>query len=234
MMLSRMGCIVCLIVLTSCGKRIEKHTLTSYSTVISNVDTSTYFREIIPLHQDERSTSPDGNFRIEIEVNEEVGDLQEQYTFLLKEVTTGEEFSLVQCMRHDWPQPNFYWDAKSQFVILEDCAESLKDSHLKVIDLKTREVNFEIEGLIGNYDERYDQYDSTNQVLIYFCEMGVSGKMLPVLCSVDLKNKEIKELFMFEEYFDFEFSRIIRNQNKRQLQVTYNIDDGSHVEWIQY
>jgi hypothetical protein len=111
--------------------------------------------------------SPDGKFKLTIDVKEE-SDLQRRYIARLTDNVSKKTTEIVNCVRRDLSAPNFYWDKDSNYLVFEQCTETFKDSRIKVLNLKTERTDFELTGLVGNKDDNQQQFDSDNGILIYF------------------------------------------------------------------
>jgi hypothetical protein len=164
--------------------------------------------------------SPDGNFKLTIDTEEE-SDLQIRYIVRLTDNISNETVEIVNCVRRDLPKPNFYWDKDSKYLVLEQCTESFKDSRIKIFNLKTKKIDFELTGLIGNKDDAQQQFDSENGILIYF-DTSIIGNKIPDLYTFDLQTKRKRKIQEFRVDIDMEFPEIKRIEGKRQLKISYS------------
>jgi hypothetical protein len=140
---------------------------------------------------------------------------------LLIDNSSKDTIEIGNCHRRDLAKPNHYWDKDSKFLIFEGCSEAFQESRIKIFNLKTKRTDFELHGLIGNYDTNQDQFDSRNNLLFYFDTSGDSGRKIPDLWMFDLKTMKGKKLCEFEATFEMEFPQVIRNDEKRTITVTY-------------
>ncbi len=175
----------------------------------------------IPFQQGTNTNSRDGKFKLTIEVREE-SDLQTRYIATLMDNVSKDTMKVVDCVRRDLSEPNFYWDKDSQYLVFEQCSESFKDSRIKILNLKTKRTDFELTGLIGNRDNNQQQFDSNNGIIIYFDTSIIDNDKIPNLYTFDLKTKKKKRIQEFELNMDMEFPEIKRIEGKRQIKISYN------------
>jgi hypothetical protein len=171
--------------------------------------------------QGTNTTSPDGKFKLTVETKEE-SDLQTRYITKLTDNTSKQTIEIANCIRRDLSAPSYYWDKNSKYLVFEQCDESFKDSRIKILDLRTRKVEFELIGLIGNQDVKGQQFDFRNGVLIYYDTSTDSKRKIPSLWSLNIGTKERKRLLEFDADFEMEFPEIKRADDKRQLTITYS------------
>jgi hypothetical protein len=170
--------------------------------------------------QEANTISPDGKFKLTINVKEE-SDLQKRYVATLTDNVSKESLELVNCLRKDLPEPKFYWDKNSRYLIFEKCSETFKDSRIAILNLETRKTDFELTGLVGSIDARH-QFDSVNGILIYFDTSTMHNNTIPNLYTFDLTTKKKKMIHQFTETMDMEFPEIKRIEGKRQIRISYN------------
>lgn len=171
--------------------------------------------------QGTNTTSPDGKFKLTVETKEE-SDLQTRYITKLTDNTSKQTIEIANCIRRDLSAPNYYWDKNSKYLIFEQCDESFKDSRIKILDLRTKKIELELIGLIGNRDDKGQQFDFQNGVLIYYDTSTDSKRDIPSLWALEIGTKERKRLLEFDADFDMEFPEIERTVDKRQLTITYS------------
>jgi hypothetical protein len=152
----------------------------------------------------------------------EESDLQTRYIATLMDNVSKDTMKVVDCVRRDLSEPNFYWDKDSQYLVFEQCSESFKDSRIKILNLKTKRTDFELTGLIGNRDNNQQQFDSNNGIIIYFDTSIIDNDKIPNLYTFDLKTKKKKRIQEFELNMDMEFPEIKRIEGKRQIKISYN------------
>jgi hypothetical protein len=185
------------------------------------------------FQQGTKTISPDGKFRLTIEANEE-SDLRTRYILKLTNITSKETLEITNCIRRDLPAPNYYWNKESEFLIFEWCDESFKDSKIKILNLKTKQIDFELIGLIGNKDDDGQQFDAQNDILLYF-EASDTKSKITALWSFNLKTKEKKKLFDFKTSFDMEFPEINHMSGNREVTVRYSdMNAEQKIQKIRY
>lgn len=189
---------------------------------------------LLSSQQEKRSVSPDGNFSISVEAKE-LADSQSQYSILLIDNRSDKSIEISNCTLKDLPSPNFYWDKNSQFLIFEQSNDSFNKAIIKVLNLKTQRIDIELPGLIGNNDREGQQYDSDNEIIIYFSSSNSNQKHIPQLYSHDLKSKKTRVLFNFDTRFEMDFPTIKRITGKRELILNYSdVISGNHTKLIAY
>lgn len=176
---------------------------------------------IIFLFQDVSKTiSPNGKYKLIIETKEE-NDLQVRYITKLLDIKSETTIEIANCIRRDLESPNFYWSNDSRYLVFEQCSESFKDSRISILNLQTKKVTFELVGLSGNYDKGGEQFDSANNILIYFDTSTDYEDKIPPLYAFDLKTKMKQRICEFEVSMDMEFPQVVRVKGKRQIRVAY-------------
>jgi hypothetical protein len=173
------------------------------------------------FQQGTNTISPDRKFTLTLEMKEE-SDLQKRYMARLTDNVSNETIEVTNCVRRDLPAPNFYWDKDSKYLVFEQCTESFKDSRIKILNLKTKNVDFELTGLIGNRDNDQQQFDAIHGIIIYFDTSVIDNNKIPDLYTFDLKSKTKKRIQEFEVNMEMEFPEIKRIEGKRQIKISYN------------
>lgn len=186
----------------------------------------------LSILQDKGFTSPDGSFSVSLNTNE-LSDSQHHYIMQLTDKRSGHSVEIANCITKDLPPPNLYWDKDSRFLIFEQSNDSFDKSAIKILNLKTRNIEIELSGLIGNNDRELQQYDSDNEIILYF--KFSHTKQMPRLCSYELKSKKISVLLNFDTKFEMDFPTIKRTSGKRELTVSYSdVISGNHTKQIKY
>ena len=167
------------------------------------------------------TTSPDGKYKLTVETKEE-SDLQTRYITKLTDNTSRQTIEIANCIRRDLSAPNCYWDKNSKYLIFEHCDESFKDNRIRILDLKTKKIELELIGLIGNRDDKGHQFDFQNSILIYYDTSTDRKRKIPSLWTLDIETKERKRLLEFDTDFGMEFPEIRRAVDKREIVITYS------------
>lgn len=180
------------------------------------------------------AVSPDGKFKVTVEVKEE-DELQKRYITKLTNNASKETIEIANCVRRDLPNPNFYWDKDSNYLIFEQCSESFVDSRIKIFNLKTNKIDIELVGLIGNHDASGEQFDSDNGILFYFDTSADNKSKVPDLWAFNITTKERVKLFEFETRFNMDIPEIKRSRAKREITIKYfDIVDGQRIKQMEY
>ena len=174
----------------------------------------------IPFQEQVTSVSPDGKYQVIVRKQSE-SDLQVRYITTLTDLTSHKSLEIANCVRRDLSRPNIYWDKNSEYLIFEQCSESFSQSRIEIFNLAKKKVDFELKGLIGNYDKNNSQFDRENGTLIYF-DTTVEGKQIPPLYAFELKTRKSWKLIDFDTTFELEFPEIKRLPEKRMSTVTYS------------
>jgi hypothetical protein len=179
--------------------------------------------------------SPDGKFKLTVESKEE-SDLQTRYITKLTDTDSKETIEITNCIRRDLTAPNFYWDKDSKYLIFEQCSESFKNSRISVLNLKTKKTDFELVGLFGNHDDNEQQFDSKNNILIYFDTSIDHGQKIPNLYTFDIRTKKRSKIYAFDISFEMEFPELVRVKDKRQINLRYMDHVSGHqiIKQIDY
>lgn len=186
----------------------------------------------LSTQQEKTLSSPDGNFSISLKTKE-LSDLQSQYIIQLTDNRSNQKIEIANCTTKDLPPPNFYWDKKSRFLIFEQSNNVFDKAVIRIFNLKTRSIDIELSGLIGNNDRELAQYDSDNEIIFYF--KSSRTKQVPPLCLYELKSKNTKVLLDFDTKFEMEFPTIKRIPGKRELSVSYSdAISGYQTKLIKY
>jgi hypothetical protein len=186
------------------------------------------------FQQGTNSVSPDGKFKLTVEAKEE-SDLQTRYITKLTDLSANDTVEIANCIRRDRLAPNYYWNKESKYLIFEQCAESFKDGRIKILNLKSKQVELELIGLIGNRDDNGEQFDFQNDILFYFDTPVDSKSKAPCLSSFNLKTREKKKLFEFKVSFEMEFPEIKRTRGSREITLKYfDIDSQQKTQKIEY
>lgn len=188
----------------------------------------------LSTQQEKHLNSPDGNFSILINTKE-LSDLQYQYSMQLTDNRSKKSVEIANCITKDLPPPNFYWDKNSRFLIFEQSNNTFDKAVIKIFNLKTRNIDIELSGLIGNNDRELQQYDSENEIIFYFKSARTEQKQMPQLCLLEIKSKRSRVLLNFDTRFEMDFPTIKRMAGKRELTVSYSdAISGNHIKLIKY
>jgi hypothetical protein len=174
----------------------------------------------ILFQQGTRMNSPDGKFKLTVEIKEE-SDLQTRYITKLNDIDSKETIEIENCIRRDLSVPNFYWNKDSKYVIFERCSESFKDSRISILNLKTKKIDFELVGLFGNHDNNEQQFDSKNSILIYFDTSIDHRHKVPDLYTFNVRTKKRSKIYAFDVTFEMEFPEVVTVKDKRQINLRY-------------
>lgn len=166
------------------------------------------------------STSPDGRFKLTLAATE-VTDLQTKYSFSIHDIKKDSTKEISICLRHDLGKPNFYWDKDSKFLIVESCSDDFKEGRILIVDLNSLQIVFEIVGLIGNTDISQQQFDSENNILLYFDTSNQTNVDKLLLYSFDVKARKKRHIHDFILNDSFEFP-LIKRSGKRTITVEFN------------
>lgn len=184
--------------------------------------------------QEKPLNSPDGNFSVSVD-NKELSDLQHRYRIHLTDNRSKKSIEIANCITRDLPQPNFYWDRHSRFLIFEQSNESFDKATIKIFNLKTRNIDVVLSGLIGNNDMEGQQYDSDNEIILYFKSTHTAQKQISQLCAYEIKSKKSRVLLNFDNDFEMDFPSIKRTVGKRALAVSYfDTYSGACTQLIKY
>lgn len=177
---------------------------------------------------------PSTKYQLNIATKDET-DLQKRYIATLLDKNLKDTIEVVNCVRRDLPAPNFYWDRDSSNLIFEACSDSFHESRIKIFDLKTKKVTFELKGLIGYPDINLQQFDAERNVLIYFDTSVIKNGKIPALYALYVDTRERKKLLEFESRMDMEFPEIVRD-GKGTIEIRYddNISGEKVVKRVNY
>lgn len=179
-------------------------------------------------------TSPDGNFSISINTIE-LSDSQSQYIVHLTDNLSKTSIEIANSIVKDLPPLNYYWDKSSRYLIFEQSNSSFEKAKIKIINLKTKKIDVELVGLIGNNDREKQQYDSDNEIIFYFHSSNEGKGKMPQLRSYELIGGVTKVLINFDSKFEMDFPAIKRSKDKRELVITcFDSISGNHVRRILY
>ena len=137
--------------------------------------------------QSTNTISPDGRFKITVQTKEET-DLQTRFITMLTDNGSKKTIEIANCIRRDWPAPRYYWDKDCSYLIFEQCSENLKEGRIKIMNLETKKVDFEVIGLIG--EGSVQQFDRENGILFYFAPPQDGKPNAYDLCTFDLVKKK--------------------------------------------
>lgn len=188
----------------------------------------------LSTQQQKPLNSPDGNFSVSVDIKE-LSDLQHRYSMKLTDRRSNESIEIANCITKDLPPPNFYWDKRSRFLVFEQSDESFDKAAIKILNLKTRSIDVALSGLIGNNDVNGQQYDSDNEIILYFKSSHAAQKQIPQLCSYEIKSKKSRVLLNFDSDFEMDFPSIKRTTGRRELVVSYSDTySDTHSQLIKY
>ncbi len=188
----------------------------------------------LSTQQEKHFNSPDGRFSILINTKE-LSDLQYQYSMQLTDNGSEKSIEIANCITKDLPPPNFYWDKNSRFLIFEQSNNTFDKAVIKIFNLKTRNIDVELSGLIGNNDRELQHFDSDHEIIFYFKSTGTEQKQMPQLCLYEIKSKKVRVLLNFDTTFEMDLPTIKRMSEKRELTVSYSdAISGNHTKLIKY
>jgi hypothetical protein len=167
--------------------------------------------------------SPDGKFKLVLKVSDGA-DLVTRYLGKVVSLDSKDTINLFNCLRHDVGRPNFYWSKDSKYLVFEKCIATVADagSRIVIFYLPQKRNVRELNGMIGNVDTGYEQFDADQSILFYFkAQQGhVAGK-IPDLYAFDLNTEKEKRLCSFEGEMDMDLPQVKRIRGKRKLEVQH-------------
>lgn len=166
------------------------------------------------------SLSPNGMYSIVIQTHASDSS-HEKYIVKLTDTQKNDSLEIANFTVRDWPRPNFYWDNDSEYLIIEQRSDEFEKSLIKIISLRTKETSALLSGFIGYLDDSNRQFDSLNDILLYFDTSNSEEGQVPPLWEFNLITLEGNKLLDFGVKYNIELPDIERIPGQRILKITY-------------